>query len=411
MIPGSTHAEEMSMHQDLARRLVAKATRMPPELERRNRRPPAWWTAARLGIFVHWTIASVPAFAPRGRGAQELAAERHPLPNAEVPYVEWYPNSIKFPHSSAGEHHRAVYGEAPYEDFRAVFEAGLERWDPASWAAAFAATGAGYVVFVAKHHDGYCLWPTEVPNLHAPGWHSERDIVGELAEAVRAAGMKFGLYYSGGYDFTFDPHPIGTYTDGLRAVPFGDYPAYAAAQVRELVDRYQPSVLWNDICWPAPRSEIYKIFEYYFDVVPDGCINDRWLPMRDLKRFLRLPGVDRAVNELLRRGIAKNGLIPPRVAFSQHRTPEFADLPQGFEGPWEMTRGMDQSFGYNKFSTEADYLDQPDLLDSLTKTMRAGGNFLINVGPRGEDAQIPGEQLTRLQWIADQNAITLWTEV
>lgn len=121
---------------------------------------------------------------------------------------------------------------------------------------------------MAKHHDGYCLWPTDVANPHAPGWHCERDIVGELAEAVRAAGMKFGLYYSGGYDFTFNPHPIGTYTDGLRAVPFDDYPAYAAAQVRELVDRYEPSVLWNDICWPAPRRDIYEIFQHYFDVVP-----------------------------------------------------------------------------------------------------------------------------------------------
>lgn len=95
--------------------------------------------------------------------------------------------------------------------------------------------------------------------------------------------------------------------------------------------------------------------------------------MSDLKRILRLPGVDRAVNEIIRRSIAKNGLIPPRVAFSQHRTPEFADLPQGFEGPWEMTRGMDQSFGYNKFSTAENYLSQHDLLDSLTRTMRAPG--------------------------------------
>jgi len=399
------------MKHDLALRLATKATRMPPELVRRNRQPPPWWTAARLGIFIHWTIASVPAFAPRGRHIQELAADKHPLPTSEVPYVEWYPNSIKFPQSSAGRYHREHYGAAPFEDFRADFEGGLEQWDPGAWAEAFAATGAGYVVFVAKHHDGYCLWPTEVENPHAPGWHCQRDVVGELAEAVRAAGMKFGIYYSGGYDFTFNPHPIGTFTDSFRAVPFDDYPAYAAAQVRELVERYEPSVLWNDICWPAPQKEIYKIFQHYFEVVPDGCVNDRWASMPNLKRLLDLPGVDRAVNELVRRTVAKKGLVPPSVVFSQHRTPEYMDRPPGFDGAWEMTRGMDQSFGYNRFSTEEDYLTQADLLNSLPATMRSGGNFLLNVGPRGEDAQIPPEQLARLRWMAERNATAPWTEV
>ena len=102
----------------------------------------------------------------------------------------------------AAQHHRQVYGNRPYELFAAEWEAGLEDWDPDAWAARFAATGARYVVFVTKHMDGYCLWPTGVRNSHRPGWNSRRDVVGELAEAVRGAGMRFGIYYSGGLDAT-----------------------------------------------------------------------------------------------------------------------------------------------------------------------------------------------------------------
>ena len=78
---------------------------------------------------------------------------------------------------------------------------------------------------------------------------------GELGAAVRAAGLRFGVYYSGGYDWTFDATPIGTFSDGLAATPRGDYVAYATAQVRELIDRYEPSVLWNDISWPSTWPE------------------------------------------------------------------------------------------------------------------------------------------------------------
>ena len=81
--------------------------------------------------------------------------------------------------------------------------------------------------------------------------------MGELAEAVRGHGMRFGLYYSGGLDSTFLECPMGSMGGVLAAIPRGDYPAYAEAQVRELIDRYRPSVLWNDIAWPAPGRELW----------------------------------------------------------------------------------------------------------------------------------------------------------
>jgi len=92
-----------------------------------------------------------------------------------------------------------------------------------------------------------------VDNPHRPGWHSRRDVVGELAEAVRGVGLRFGLYYCGGMDWTFDHRPVGSMSDVLAAIPRGAYPACADAQVRELIDRYRPSVLWNDVAWSGAR--------------------------------------------------------------------------------------------------------------------------------------------------------------
>ena len=88
------------------------------------------------------------------------------------------------------------------------------------------------MVLVAKHHDGYCLWPTDVVNPNRAGFHSNRDVVGEMADAVRKHKMRFGVYYSGGLDWTFNEHPIGSFSDLLAAQPGEGYAAYAEAQVR-----------------------------------------------------------------------------------------------------------------------------------------------------------------------------------
>src|SRR5258705_62565 len=88
------------------------------------------------------------------------------------------------------------------------------------------------------------LSPSTVPTPPQPGFHSTRDVVGELATAVRARGLRFGVYYSGGLDWTFNDRPIGAFSDLLAAQPRGDYVEYAEAHVRELIDRYHPSVLW-----------------------------------------------------------------------------------------------------------------------------------------------------------------------
>lgn len=375
---------------------------MDAELARRKRRVPAWWADAKLGIFVHWVPASVPGFAPTDVEIGGLLASRERDPLARIPYSEWYENSLRFPGSPVSDFHRSHYGDRPYAAFADDFVAGLERWDPVDWARRFAATGARYVVLVAKHHDGWCLWPSAVDNPHRRDWFSRRDLVGELADAVRGEGLRFGVYYSGGYDWTFDSTPIGSVASGLAAIPGGDYGAYATAQVRELIDRYRPSVLWNDIAWPTPQKPLESLLTHYFDVVPDGVVNDRWMPTTAVVRAAGHRRLRPIVDGITRRSAERSGgLVPPSPPFFQHRTPEFTTFDEIQATPWECVRGMDQGFGFNRTSTEADHLSHEDLLGSLVDIVATGGNLLLNVGPRGDDATIPDAQLRRLDWMAD----------
>ncbi|HUC36964.1 MAG TPA: alpha-L-fucosidase [Acidimicrobiales bacterium] len=372
-----------------------------PTLKRlRQHRIPAWWQDAKLGIFVHWTLASVPAFAPVGTDFSSLLESDQRDAYSLSPYVEWYQNSLRFPDSPVARHHRETYGSRSYESFRVEWEAGLEHWDPEDWARKFKSSGARHIVLVAKHADGYCLWPTEIPNPHRPGWHSSRDVVGELAEAVRGQGMRFGLYYSGGMDWTFDQRPVGSMSGVVASIPRGEYPTYADAQVRELIDRYRPSVLWNDIAWPSSGKRLWPLFDYYYGQVPDGVVNDRWLPWNPLFALGHLEVGRRAIDALARREMGRDGgLVPPRPPHFDVRTPEYVVFPDVQRRPWECVRGMDESFGYNACSRPEDFIAHDDLLWLLTDIVAKGGNLLLNVGPRGIDGKIPDEQAARLEWL------------
>jgi alpha-L-fucosidase len=167
-----------------------------PTLESLRTHPvPDWYEDAKLGIFIHWGLASVPGWAPLSGSIHDIMTEHGEDPLKFSPYTEWYLNSMKFPDSPTASHHAETYGaDTPYDAFREPFETMLvERWTPEPWADLFAAAGARYVVQVTKHHDGYTLWPSDVPNPHKGGWNAPRDSVGELAAAVRARGIRFGV--------------------------------------------------------------------------------------------------------------------------------------------------------------------------------------------------------------------------
>lgn len=379
--------------------MIRKTTYEPTRESLGQHDVPEWYAGAKLGIFIHWSVSSVPAFAPRGSLEQVLTGGGQ----AVSPYAEWYWNSLKLPGSAVQKHHRDVYGDQPYERFADDFRGGLAGWQPAEWARAFREAGARYVVLVTKHHDGFCLWPSQVthPDVRRTSWHTGRDVVGELAAAVRAEGMRFGIYYSGGLDWTFDDRPLEGLIDVVTKMPGGDYPAYAAAQVRELIARVAPDVLWNDISWPDRKEALWELIADYYNAVPEGVINDRWMHRTALLRVLAFKPFANFVDRMLRRQLARqDGMMsPPAPTVYDYRTPEYATFPDIQAGKWECVRGIDKSFGYNRNSLPEDFLSHEDLLHSFVDIVSKNGNLLLNVGPRGEDAQIPEIQLERLRWL------------
>jgi alpha-L-fucosidase len=139
--------------------------------------------------------------------------ENHDFANPDYirddPYAEWYYNTMRVPDSPTGAYHREHYGaNLNYYDFTATFNEETKKWKPDDMAQIFADAGAKYVVLTSKHHEGFTLWPSKVVNPNQSNLNAERDIVGDLSAAVRKAGLKMGLYYSGGYDWTFNRGPI-----------------------------------------------------------------------------------------------------------------------------------------------------------------------------------------------------------
>ena len=265
---------------------------------------PDWYAGAKLGVMIHWGPYSVPGYAPKGTFAEVLATD---YDNAMVshPYAEDYANAMKDPDSPTGRHHAEHYGAKPYEDFAKQFEAGLAQWDADTWARTFHDAGARYVVMVAKYADGYSLWPTAVVNPHQPDWHSRRDLVGELAAAVRKQGMKFGLYYSGGVDWTFQRTIVRTLGDYAYLPYDDDYADYATAQVHELIQRYEPDLLWNDILWPTGQKRLSALMADYYNTVPDGVLNDRWTTTGFWHRAMGLKPMRWAFDTLMKQAIKR----------------------------------------------------------------------------------------------------------
>ncbi|GAA2724581.1 alpha-L-fucosidase [Actinocorallia aurantiaca] len=363
---------------------------------------PSWFADAKFGIMLHWGPYSVPAFAPKGRTITESLAEDYDRAMTRNPYAEDYANAMKDPSSPTAVHHREHYGTAPYSDFARKFDAGLKKWDPKGWAAAFEEAGASYVVVTAKYADGYSMWPTSVRNPHAPDFHAKRDLLGELAKAVRARGMKFGVYYSGGVDWTFRREVMQTFGD-YAYQPYGeDYRAYAVAQVRELIERYRPDILWNDVFWPTGEKRLFSLLADYYNTVPEGVVNDRWETVSFGRQLLGWKPVRKGFDVLLKTVLsdpesADRLSTSKDVVHSDFRTPEYKSHDTVQKKFWQQDRGIGGSFGLNRTETNADYASTEELLNELVNAAANNGALLLNLGPDGGEGAIVPEQSSRLK--------------
>ncbi len=368
-----------------------------PTLESVRQHPlPEWYHDSKFGIFIHWTISSVPAFAPTGLGDihQLTLKKSQEYVFAHQPYAEWYQNSLRIPGSPVQQYHAEKYGaDYPYEAFGDVFNEQSRRWDPAAWADLFRRAGARYVVLVTKHHDGFLFWPSQTPNPFRPGYRATRDVVGELTGAVTAQGLKMGFYYSSALDWTFTRQPIQNFADLVTSGPTTrQYIDYVEKHWMELIDRYDPWLLWSDIGYP-PSYSLPRLFAYYYNRKPEGVVNDRWF---QLPAFLHNPLGRLILKQMMKRIMQSSSAALPKVPHCDYLTTEYVDYENQVPFKWESCRGIGNSFAYNQFEKPEDYLKSPVLIRMLADIVSKNGNLLLNVGPR-PDGSIPEPQVAALE--------------
>lgn len=341
---------------------------LPDEDSLLKRKHPEWYHKAKLGIFIHWGLYSVPAFAPPEIDPGNVKDWRFFYKNN--PYAEWYWNTMQFDESPTQKYHFETYGkDFSYYDFIPVFNEKTKNWNADAFADVIANVGARYVVLTTKHHDGFILWNSKVPHpSYPPSNHSlvaQRDIVGDLTTAIRKKNIKMGLYYSGGLDWTFYKTPIDNIWPNIfKSMPVtANYGDYVTAHFNELIEKYKPDLLWNDLNFPD-KGDFLGVLAYYYYKVPEGIINDRWN--------------------------AKNKNI---YGFN---TPEYQVLANKVDYKWETCRGLGNSFGYNKVETDLQYISPDKLIDLFIDIVSKNGNLLLNIGPDAE-GNIPEYQLSRLK--------------
>jgi len=308
-----------------------------------SRENPKWFHDAKFGIFIHWGVYSVPSWSPKDR------------------YAEWYWHAMQDKNGETWKFHVKTYGESfHYQDFAPMFKA--ELFDPDQWADIFVRSGAKYVVLTSKHHDGFCLWPSaEAYNWNAVDVGPHRDLLGDLTEAVRKRGLRMGYYYSL-YEWF---HPLYR-TDVDRYVR-----EHMLPQLRDLVTRYKPDILWGDGQWEHP-SETWRTPEFLAWLfneagLPEIVINDRW----------------------------------GKETSNRHggfATPEYGHAPKGRLmdlGRFEECQGMGRSFGYNRNEAAEDYRSSTELIHLLIDNVSRGGNLLLDIGPSA-DGRIPDIMQQRL---------------
>src|SRR5450631_3217201 len=232
---------------------------------------PQWYKDAKFGIFIHWGVYSVPAFGN-----------------------EWYPRNMYVPGSPEYEHHRATYGTQDkfgYKDFIPMFKA--EHFDPAAWARLFKDAGAQYVIPVAEHHDGFAMYDSGLSDWTAAKMGPHRDVIGDLAKAVRAEGLHFGASsHRVEHDFFLgvgraipsdinDPRyamfygPAHSWLEAKQHTPLSNDYTYVSsawtadwlARSSEIVEKYHPDIMYFDwwIGQPSVRADLTRFAAFYYN--------------------------------------------------------------------------------------------------------------------------------------------------
>jgi alpha-L-fucosidase len=294
-----------------------------------------WFREARFGLFIHWGVYAVPAGSWKGRPVS----------------AEWIMNRAKIP-------------LAEYMPLAKQFTAA--KYDPQAWAALAKEAGVKYVVLTAKHHDGFALYDSAVSDWNAvKASAAGRDLIQPLADAVRAQGLKFGLYYSQSQDWTNPGGGTGRdvpWDEAQKRSSFDEYLArIALPQVREIFERYRPSYVFWDTEFsmtPERARPFFNLMSQYPDLITNN----------------RLGG-----------GVLGDTATPEQRIFTD-------PLGRAFE----VCMTINGSWGYN--ATDLRWKSAQQLIRNLSDISSKGGNYLLNVGPTA-DGIIPDPEIERLKAI------------
>ncbi|HEX2905606.1 MAG TPA: alpha-L-fucosidase [Phototrophicaceae bacterium] len=347
----------------------------------KNYTVPDWYQDAKFGIFIHWGLYAVPAFGN-----------------------EWYPRNMYLPGSAEFKHHVETYGphtKFGYKDFIPLFKA--ENYDPDQWAQLFKKAGARYVVPVAEHHDGFAMYDSALSDWTAAKMGPKRDLIGELAQAVRQHDLIFGVsnhraehwwFLNGGMQFDSDvqdeqyrafygparPGPRNWedqawFSRDWEFKPDAAYLADWLARNCELVDKYQPQLVWFDwwIEQNAFAPYLQQFAAYYYN---RGA---QW-----------------------NRGVAINYKLeafPEGTAVFDVERGQLAGIRPLF---WQTDTAVSKnSWGYIQ---NQDYKTAADIVADLVDIVSKNGSLLLNIGPR-PDGTIPEPEQQLLLAIGDWLAL------
>ena len=322
---------------------------------------PDWFDHDKLGIFIHWSVFSVPAV------AWVSPDQRYGYGGHSCWYGMYIDRiSLLAPDQQAKleAFHRKTYGDVPFKGLAPMFKA--EAFDPGQWAQLFKRSGVRYAFLTSNFHDGYCLWPSP----HSPGWNSmdvgpQRDLLGEFCTAMRAEGLRAGFYYSLG-EFN---HPLY-----MQAKPGGDLKPFVQGhmqpQLREAVRRYKPSILYFDGEWQHPLDS-FEMQSFLAWLYSDSACKE-----------------DVVVNDRFGKGSrGKHG----GVYCSEAGVRE-----SGTDHKWCEDRPISRgNWSYNRLERLEDYLTERDLIHLLVETGAQGGNLHLAISPCA-DGTIPMLQQERL---------------
>jgi alpha-L-fucosidase len=309
-----------------------------------------WWRDATFGLFIHWGAYAVPAGEYQGK---------------EVPNIgEWIMNTAKIPIPE-------------YEQYVKAFNP--VKFNAKEWVAVAKAAGIKYIVITSKHHDGFCLWDSKVSNYDViDASPFKRDILRELTDACKEAGIRMCFYHSI-MDWHHPDAKANKYEHQTTPPNWNRYrDTYLKPQIAELMQNYDPGVMWFDGEWIDEWTE------------PQG---------KDLYQFIMNQKPNMIINNRVGKGRkGMQGMNAYEDAAGDFGTPEQEILEGTSNYDWESCMTMNDTWGFKKNDTN--WKSTTTLVLNLIDVAAKGGNYLLNIGPTAEGL-IPAASVERLKGMGD----------